>query len=324
MTSGTETSGSGDIARTLDLLWDTGPRPSRGPKPGLTLDRVVEAAVGVADREGLGAVSMRRIAAELGTGTMSLYRYVPGKGELLDLMLDRVQRPSEEAPGDWGGGWRAALEALGHASLALHRRHPWLLEVNQSRPILGPSALDGMEKVLTRIRPMGLSDPELVSVIIMIDGYVVGAARTQVYQERAERTSGLTDERFWEAQRPVLERAMTSGRYPVLASLSADAFATGFDHFGFGLERILDGLEILVARRAAEGGTGTRVPAGGPGSCAADTPSGDRAAGTAPTPPGRPSRGTRKTQGSGGQGSSGSRKSPGPEGSQGPKGSQGP
>ncbi|MGW4020868.1 TetR/AcrR family transcriptional regulator [Streptomyces sp. NPDC005009] len=250
---GTESSGGGDIARTLDLLWDTGPRPSRGPKPGLTLDRIVETAVEVADRDGLGALSMRRIATELGTGTMSLYRYVPGKTELLDLMLDRVQRPSQD-PGDLGdGGWRAALEALGRATLALYRRHPWLLEVNQSRPILGPGALDGMEKVLSRIKPMGLSDPELLSALIMIDGYVVGAARTQLYQEQAERGSGLTDAQFWEAQRPALEAAMLSGRYPVLAGLSEDTFGSAFDHFEFGLQRILDGLEVFVAGRAPEG-----------------------------------------------------------------------
>ena len=118
MTSSSETSGSGDIVRTLELLWDTGRRPSRGPKPALSLDRIVEAAVQVADADGLEAVSMRRVATELGTGAMSLYRYVPGKGELLDLMLDRVQRPSEN-PADLGdGGWRAALEGLGHATLA--------------------------------------------------------------------------------------------------------------------------------------------------------------------------------------------------------------
>ncbi|AMW11193.1 TetR family transcriptional regulator [Streptomyces qaidamensis] len=249
-TGGTETSGSGDIARTLELLWDTGRRPSRGPKPALTLDRIVEAAVQLADTEGLEGLSMRRVAAELGTGTMSLYRYVPGKGELLDLMLDRVQRPSEN-PADPGTGWRAALEALARATLALYRRHPWLLQVNQSRPILGPSALDGMEKVMTLIRPMGLSDPELVSAIIMIDGYVVGAARTQVYQQEAERRTGLTDAEFWQAQVPMLEKAMASGRYPVMASLSEDAFGTDFDHFEFGLQRILDGLEVLVARRKA-------------------------------------------------------------------------
>ncbi|MFE7842828.1 TetR/AcrR family transcriptional regulator [Streptomyces sp. NPDC057474] len=255
MGGGTESSGSGDIVRTLHLLWDTGRRPSRGPKPGLTLDRIVEAAVQVADGEGLHALSMRRVATELGTGTMSLYRYIPGKAELLDLMLDHVQRPSEN-PADLGDGdWRSALEAMGRATLTLYRRHPWLLQVNQSRPVLGPSALDGMEKVLSRIKSMGLTDPELISVIIAVDGYVVGAARTQLYQQEAEHRSGLTDTEFWKAQAPVLGELMTSGRYPLLAGLSEDAFATGFDHFEFGLQRILDGLEVFVGRRGggAEG-----------------------------------------------------------------------
>ncbi|MFD0315732.1 TetR/AcrR family transcriptional regulator [Streptomyces flavalbus] len=247
-----DTSGSGDIGRTLELLWDTGKRPSRGPKPGLTLERIVETAIGVADRDGLDAVSMRRIATELGTGTMSLYRYVPGKGELLDLMLDRVQRPSEN-PADLGdGGWRSALQALGRATLALYRRHPWLLRVNQSRPILGPSALDGMEKMLSRIKPMGLTDRELVSAIIMIDAYVVGAARTEVYTEEAERTTGMTNVEFFTAQWPVLEKVMASGRYPLLAGLDENTWAPGFDHFEFGLQRILDGLEVTVRRRATE------------------------------------------------------------------------
>jgi AcrR family transcriptional regulator len=249
---GTETSGSGDIVRTMELLWDTGRRPSRGPKPALTVDRIVEAAVQVADADGLDAVSMRRIATELGTGAMSLYRYVPGKGELLDLMLDRVQRPSEN-PADLGdGSWRSALEAMGRATLALYRRHPWLLQVNQSRPILGPSALDGMEKILARIKPMGLTDPELVSAVIMIDGYVVGAARTQLYQREAERRTGLTDTEFWEAQTPMLEKIMTSGRYPLLATLDEDTWGQNFDHFEFGLQRILDGLEVFVDERAAK------------------------------------------------------------------------
>ncbi|MET9558984.1 MULTISPECIES: TetR/AcrR family transcriptional regulator [Streptomyces] len=251
MTSGSggmDTSGSGDIVRTLHLLWDTGPRPSRGPKPGLTLDRIVEAAVRVADAEGLEAVSMRRLSTELGTGTMTLYRYVPGKGELLDLMLDRVQRTDDD-PSVYGDDWRSALEALGRENLALYQRHPWLLKANQSRPVLGPSAVEGMEKVISRIKPMGLSDPELVSAVVMIDSYVTGAARTQLYAQEAERTTGLTDTEFWAAQYPVLEKAMASGRYPVMAALSEDSFGADFDHFEFGLQRILDGLAALVTHR---------------------------------------------------------------------------
>ncbi len=249
---GTTTSGSGDVTRTLHLLWDTGRRPSRGPKPGLTIDRIVEAAIRIADEEGLGAVSMRHVATALDTATMSLYRYIPGKGELLDLMLDRVQRPDHNPAALGDGGWRATLEAMARATLDLYRRHPWLLQVNQSRPMLGPSALDGMESILARIKPMGLPDPELVSAVIMVDGYVVGAARTQVYQQEAERRTGLTDSEFWEAHLPVLTEIMASGRYPFLANLADDAWGPAFDHFEFGLQRILDGLEVWVERQAGE------------------------------------------------------------------------
>ncbi len=95
----TTTSGTGDVHRSLELLWDGGGQPSRGPRRGLTLDRITAAAVALADTEGLGAVSMRRLATELGVGTMTLYRYVPGKAELLDLMLDRVHgEPSPRPP----------------------------------------------------------------------------------------------------------------------------------------------------------------------------------------------------------------------------------
>ncbi|MEV7284460.1 TetR/AcrR family transcriptional regulator [Streptomyces sp. NPDC093252] len=259
------------MVRTLELLWDVGRRPTRGPKPGLSLDRIVEAAVGVADADGLEALSMRRVAAELGTGAMSLYRYVPGKAELLDLMLDRVQRPSEN-PADLGdGGWRSALEAMGRATLALYRRHPWLLHVNQSRPILGPSALDGMEKVLSRIRPMGLPDRELVSTIVLVDSYVVGAARTKVHQAEVERRTGLTDMEFWEAQVPILTEVLDSGRFPLMASLDDNTWGSNFDHFEFGLQRLLDGLEAEVARRGSSDGRPSRPPENPDPTCAPDT-----------------------------------------------------
>ncbi|MGX2995366.1 TetR/AcrR family transcriptional regulator [Streptomyces sp. JNUCC 64] len=245
-----ETSGSGDIQRTLELLWEPGRRPTRGPKPTLTVERIVLTAIRIADAEGLPAVSMRRLSTELGTGTMSLYRYVPGKAELLDLMLDRVQGPSpdEEAP---TGTWRDAVEAMARESLALYQRHPWLLQVNQHRPVLGPGTLAAMDRVLSRIRPMGLSDPELLSVLIMVDGYVSGVARTHVHAVEAKKRSDLTDQDFWAAQAPYLERVMKSGRFPVMASLSDDTFGMDFDHFAFGLQRILEGLEVLVARRLA-------------------------------------------------------------------------
>ncbi|MGH4029615.1 TetR/AcrR family transcriptional regulator [Actinomycetota bacterium Odt1-20B] len=250
--STTETSGSdssGDVTRSMELLWGGGERPTRGPKPALTLDRITTAAVALADAEGLAAVSMRRLSQELGTGTMSLYRYVPGKAELLALMLDRVQRPTED-PEPFTGTWRDAVEAYAHETLAQYRAHPWLLQVNQARPVLGPSAVGNLEKVVSRIEPMGLDGPELIGVMVMVEAYVTGAARSQAQEIEAQRTTGLTDEAFWTAQQPFLEKAMQSGDYPTVAGLSEDTFSPDFDHFAFGLQRILDGLDALVAQRA--------------------------------------------------------------------------
>ncbi|MFF1712919.1 TetR/AcrR family transcriptional regulator [Streptomyces sp. NPDC058268] len=253
-TSGGDTQRTGsDIARRLELLWGEGERPTRGPKPVLTLDRIITEAVRLADAEGLTAVSMRRLSTELGTGTMSLYRYVPGKSELLDLMLDRVFMPAPDAEPPTGG-WRDAVEAYARETLVLYRAHPWLLQVNQARPVLGPGSVGGLERTLSGIKSMGLTDPELIGVIVMVEGYVTGVARTQAHETEAVKKTGLTDEAFWEAQTPILGRIMTSGRYPHLAGLSEDAFGSHFDHFEFGLQRLLDGLDVLVARREAGGG----------------------------------------------------------------------
>ncbi|MDK0521245.1 TetR/AcrR family transcriptional regulator [Streptomyces sp. ML-6] len=247
------TSGSGDIARSLELLWDTGDRPSRGPKPALTLGRIVTAAVAIADAEGLAALSMRRLSADLGTGTMSLYRYVPGKAELLDLMLDHVQGESlDAAPADVPADWRVALATMARAYLEQLNRHPWLLKVNQARTVLGPSALRGLELALTGLGNMGLPDRELISTIITVNSFVEGIARTRLQAVEAARQTGLSDDAFWENQTPYLERAMASGDYPLMAALDEDAFSYDVDHFAFGLQRLIDGFEVLVEQRAGE------------------------------------------------------------------------
>ncbi|MFD4210948.1 TetR/AcrR family transcriptional regulator, partial [Micromonospora tulbaghiae] len=241
------------------------------PKPGLTLDRIVTAAIAVADAEGLSAVSMRRISTELGTGTMSLYRYVPGKAELLDLMLDRVlgeplsaepDHPAADHPVPGGhpvpadhpvpGDWRGAIDAMARTYLDNLRRHPWLLKINQARTVLGPSALRGLELSLTALRSMGLRDPELIGVIITVNSFVEGLARTRADAAEAVAQTGLSDEEFWENQRPYLERAMLSGAYPTMAGMSEDTFSADFDHFTFGLRRLIAGFEALVTERAAE------------------------------------------------------------------------
>ncbi|MFD5770341.1 TetR/AcrR family transcriptional regulator [Streptomyces sp. NPDC127049] len=240
---------------SLELLWGTGERPSRGPKPGLTLDRIVGAAVALADAEGLDAVSMRRVSAELGVGTMSLYRYVPGKNELLDLMLDRVQGEAlPDGPVEPPAHWREAVEALARGHLALYRAHPWLLKVNEARSLLGPNTLRGFDLCLAGLtgpHGMGLSDPETVSAIVTVQSFVAGIARMEFQTAEAAKETGVSDEEFWRAQTPYLERAMATGDYPTVAALADDTFTREIDQFAFGLERILDGFEVLVSRAAA-------------------------------------------------------------------------
>ncbi|MGH8825894.1 MAG: TetR/AcrR family transcriptional regulator [Jiangellaceae bacterium] len=245
----TEHSGSGDIHRSLALMWDLDQKPTRGPKPALTLDRIVAAAIQIADADGLEALSMRRVAEALGVGTMSLYRYVPGKAELLDLMLDQISTPDPSVD-SLGDDWRTAMETLGRGMWTLYLRHPWLPFVDQSRPLLGPNSLDGFEFALHGMDDSGLTSQQKVNAIGVIEAFVSSAARLHNNAVTAEQRSGLSTEEFWLAQTPVIEKAMSTGRYPLIATLDEDAFAsTGEEFLEFGLQCVLYGLQALVDTR---------------------------------------------------------------------------
>ncbi len=240
-------SGSGDLSRSLELLWQGKEPASRGPKPGLTLERIVSAAVGLADREGLAALSIRKVAAELDVGTMSLYRYVPGKAELLDLMVDHVYGSPKALEEGRGKDWRATMELVARGTWELYLSHPWLLQINQSRPILGPNALAGLDFALAGLDGLGLTGREKLAVILAVDHYVTGTARTYVLQQQVVRETGITDEEFWTAQEPTLNRAMASGDYPEMSRLPEDTFTIGGEEaLEFGLKSLLDGLEAVI------------------------------------------------------------------------------
>lgn len=247
-------SGSGDIRRGLELLWGMREAPARGPKRGLTLDRIVETAVTVADAEGLDAVSMRRVATDLGVGTMSLYRYVPGKSELLELMLDHVQALAPEEERERSLPWRELLVRLGHGIWRLHLQHPWLLQVNQARPLLGPHAMAGFDLTMGGLEGLGLTDRERLSIIVAIDGYVSGSARSYLNGLEAAKRTGVSDEEFWAAQGPFLSEAIQSGRFPTLARLDEGTFDVGGDRlFEFGLARLIDGIADYVEAAGTRG-----------------------------------------------------------------------
>src|SRR5215213_8438643 len=128
-----EFSGGGDPARSLALLWRTQERGARTGRLDLSIDRIVRAAVEIADADGMAALSMRRVAERLGVGTMSLYTYVPGKAELIDLMLDTVYGETAK-PDTVPGGWRGRLEQVARENWELYRRHRWMLLVGTTRP----------------------------------------------------------------------------------------------------------------------------------------------------------------------------------------------
>lgn len=256
---------SGDyLRRSLELLWGRSERPTRGPKPALTLERIVAAGVRIADTEGIEALSMRRVAAELGVGTMSLYRYVPGKAELLELMIDRAYGMTDGTDAPEGADWRTVLRYVALGTWRMYLDHPWLLQVSLARPVLGPAAVAGLDYALSGLADLDITDHERIGFVAAVDGYVAGCARTHVNAAQAARQTGISDEEFWAAHGPMMEKAMLSGAYPHVAALAEDTFdVPGERLFEFGLERLLDGLETFLARRSgAGGGTGGEADGG--------------------------------------------------------------
>ncbi len=262
----TEFTGTGDPARSMALLW----RPAgeaavrRGPKPGIDIDRIVAAAVSLADSEGLATLSMRRVAAELGVGAMTLYTHVPGKGELVDLMLDHVLGElyaDEATTGEAGrdGGWRARLEIVARANWDLFVRHPWALHVATGRPPLGPNLMAKYERELQAVDGVGLSELEMDLVVTLVNGFVRGTVSGVQEKLDAEAATGLTEDEWWEATAPYVEQVFDAQRVPTVARVGpvAGEELGAYDpmrSFTFGLTRLLDGIEVLVNQAAGRDG----------------------------------------------------------------------
>ncbi|GAB3726535.1 TetR/AcrR family transcriptional regulator [Nocardiopsis nanhaiensis] len=244
------------LGRSLRLLWRVGERSKPGPKPTFTLEGIVDAAISVADNEGIDALGMRRVADELGSGAMSLYRYVPSKTELLNLMLDRVHAPTEELAHASGGTWRELTEAHARQSWRRYLAHPWLLQVNWSRPVLGPNMVADFDASLAALDGLDLDGVDRVMIGNVVDGYVTGLARSYVFSQDASRDSGISDQQYQDYLVPFLEAAVATGEYPAVAALPDDqAWGVSWHQtFDFGLERLLDGLERYIEGKASGSG----------------------------------------------------------------------
>ncbi|MET7997486.1 TetR/AcrR family transcriptional regulator [Amycolatopsis sp. NPDC005232] len=251
----TEYTGGGDPRRTIELLWGIPGPPRRGPKPKLTVADVVATATRLADADGLEAVTMRRVADELGVAPMSLYTYVPGHAELIDLMLDDAHGElTAELPST---GWRDALTTVAEDLWRLYHRHPWLLQITTARPPLGPNTFAKYERELSALDGLDLDELELDAVVGLVIGLVQGTARGSIDAVRLARRSGLTDAEWWERSAPVLAEipAADAANFPrasrvgTAAGQAHGAATNPEHHFRFGLARILDGVTLLVERR---------------------------------------------------------------------------
>jgi AcrR family transcriptional regulator len=242
--------GGAAVRRSLQLMWGGAPEPTRGPKPGLSVAAIVRAAIDLADAEGLIALSMRRIAAALGVGAMSLYRYVPGKAELVDLMVDEVYSEDVAAAEAVEGDWRARLEAYGRQEWALYLRHPWMLQIAQGRPMLGPNSMRSTDMALQAVDDIGLTEDEMLGAVVALSSFVAGLAKTTIEAMQAADRTGISDEEWWEIQGEYVGPAVVAGELPMLTKVGeAGAFNSMFDNFEFGLQRVLDGLGVLIDRR---------------------------------------------------------------------------
>ncbi len=248
-----EHEGTSDPARILELLWrEPGHGDARrGPKQGLTVDAVVRVAVELADSDGLEALTMRGIARQLGVTPMTLYTYVPGKAELLDLMRDSVylEMPRSDrsrAP------WRTRVEAVAHENRDLYNRHPWMATMSTARPPLGPGLMTKYEHELAAFDGLGLDDVEMDAALTLLLDFVHSVARATLDTQAAARDSAMSDQQWWAANEPLLTKVFDPARFPLAARVGS---AAGTAHqgmynpehaFGFGLQRILDGLAHLI------------------------------------------------------------------------------
>ncbi|MDX2681154.1 TetR/AcrR family transcriptional regulator [Streptomyces sp. NY05-11A] len=253
-----EHGGTSDPAHILELLWRE-PRAEqtrRGPRQGLSVDAVVRVAVELADSDGLEALTMRGIARRLGVTPMTLYTYVPGKAELLDLMLDAVylRMPRSARP---AASWRSRVEAVAQENRDLFRRHPWVATMSTARPPLGPGLMTKYEHELGAFEGSGLGDVERDAALTLILDLVRSVARAALDIQAAARDSAMSDQQWRVANEPLLAKVFDPARFPLAVRIGSAAGEAhqgmhNPDHaFTFGLQRILDGLACLGDHRSA-------------------------------------------------------------------------
>ncbi|GAA1523363.1 AcrR family transcriptional regulator [Agromyces terreus] len=263
-----------ELPRGVALAWGVAANPQRGPKRELSIERIVETAMEIADADGLEAVSMSRVATALGFTTMSLYRYVTSKDDLILLMQEAatdMPAPDESIE----RGWREGVTAWVHGIRACYELHPWLVDIPVSGAPITPNALMVVDWFLREVRELPLSDGEKMSTLLMFTSYARATGAQERDLARAAAAAGpgeITGERYL----GTLTELVTPERFPHLAPLflgggyvetgGADPAQTPQtdDDFAFGLHRMLDGIETYVAQHGNGDGDGDGDAAASP------------------------------------------------------------
>ena len=234
--------------------WGLKEGASRRRAHGLSLERIVVAGIRIATAEGLAAVSMNRVARELGASPMSLYRHLTAKDELLAHMVDTsfADAPPTPRPGD---DWRSTLAHWASAHLAVLRRHPWLVRVPIGGPPAMPNQVLWFERGLACLSDTRLAEVEKVSVLLLVNGFARNQATLEADLMLAARVSGVSPEHVGANYGAMLARLTAADRFPAIHAVLRARVFTGEgaieDDFQFGLDRILDGIDVLVRARAA-------------------------------------------------------------------------
>jgi len=204
--------------------------------------------VRIADAEGIAALSMRRVAADLGLATMSLYRYVQSKDELVVLMVDAVfaEHPPQDPP---PVGWRAQLGQLGRLQWRICKDHPWLGRATSfTRPQMAPGGMAHTEWALRALAEHGVDPATSLYIVLTVVAFTVGTAVNLESESEAEQTTGVTSSEWMEQQEESFEGITGSGQFPHIKALAdIPDFDMDLDTlFEFGLERVLDGLAAFL------------------------------------------------------------------------------
>ncbi len=234
----------------LELLWGKREPGRRGPKPGLSLDAIIGAAVDVADCEGLQAISMARVATELGVTTMALYRYVNSKRELLALMWNASAQGIDTLVIE-GDTWREKLRGWVFVQREAIDRHPWITQMPMATPPLGPNSIAFVERGLETLDDTDLSGADKLRIIGLLSSYTLNEARMAHDTARVFTSAAEAADHAPASYEALLRLLVDEEDYPRLHRIAWDAKAgenlsDEATEFAFGVDRILDGVHALI------------------------------------------------------------------------------